>query len=198
MVILSVAVLYTGFLIASASLAEAYVVWSCSGDYVKYPTPQINWDGDFEYNQSYLGIFPTQTRQDIANSAMQWDDIVTGSSLNVDEVSSNHNAWWTAIPFEDRGLPDGWAGATVHGFDGCDVDWAVSYLNSDWSWNRNCDLDGIDQDADTRVVTVHEIGHWLVLDDDPPSHPEAVMTFNFTCKIETEDDDQDGANFLYP
>ena len=130
---------------------------------------------------------------------MQWDDIVTGASLNVDENLSQHDAWWTAVPFSQRGLPPNDAGATVIQYDPSTgyMMWAVSYLNTEWTWNRTCSLNQASKIADARVISTHEVGHWLVLEHDP-SHTEAVMWPNYTCKLQTTTDDRNGAKHLYP
>lgn len=198
-IVLAIALLYAGLLIAGGPVANAYqTAPCCGGKEVKFSTPQIRWDGDFQDSQSYLGVFPSETRQDLRNSAMQWDDAVTGASLNVDENVTQHDAWWTGISFSNSGLPDV-PGTTVVDKDSTTgyVNWAVSYLNSDWSWNRNCDLDGAGHKADARVISAHEDGHWLVLNHDS-NHQEAVMWPDYTCKLQTVADDKNGARHLYP
>jgi len=129
---------------------------------------------------------------------MQWDDIVTGASLNMDEDTSEHDAWWNGVPFSQIPL-DNDPGYTIVNYNTGTgyINWTVSYLNSEWTWNRICDLDQGNEEADARVISVHEAGHWLVLGHDS-NHQEAVMWANYTCKLQTEDDDHDGANYLYP
>lgn len=100
----STALLYLASLFAWVQSTDAYLVATCCGGReIKFQNPQITWDGDFQDGQSYLGVFPPETRQDLRNSGMQWDNVTTNASLNVDESYSSHNVWWTGVPFSRGG-----------------------------------------------------------------------------------------------
>ncbi|MBI2916978.1 MAG: hypothetical protein HYY01_03205 [Chloroflexi bacterium] len=194
------ALAYSSVLVLGSQVARAYKVTIKDGNEIKWNKLQIKWNGDFQDGQSYLGVFPPETRQDLRNSAMQWDDITTGASLNVDEVASGHDVWWSGIPFGQRGLNPHIPGTTVLNWDASTgyLNWGVSYLNSEWTWRRDCYLNQFNHQADARVMATHEDGHWLSLDDFPDGHPEAVMWPNYTCKLYTVTDDHNGAKYLYP
>ncbi len=65
---------------------------------------------------------------------------------------------------------------------------AISF-SRDWDWNDNlCRIIFEYQEADVRIVAVHEAGHMVSLDHDS-SDPQAAMWPDGRCKLVTYDDD---------
>ena len=66
-------------------------------------------------------------------------------------------------------------------------------ISGSFTWNTNGTITTNRRDVQTTAT--HEFGHWYKLDDNPPGHPEAIMT-NAASRVLAEDDKQ-GATQMY-
>lgn len=66
-------------------------------------------------------------------------------------------------------------------------------VSGTYAWNTNGTITTNRRDVQTTAT--HEFGHWYKLDDNPPGHPEAIMT-NAASRVLAEDDKQ-GATQMY-
>ncbi len=113
----------------------------------------------------------------------------------------------TTMDFEYNSPPCGNPGATVPAttcetYNSSDVViLSQTYLNTSRfiSWNLDGVMDPNSNPVKVDVLTVslHELGHWFILDHDCGSHSEAVMCPNYRTKQQLFDDDKHGVTQFY-
>ncbi len=185
-----IAIVYVaGLMLLSHHSASAYIVL-----YQRVEN-QVTWDSQFEDNQAQHG-FPASTRHHIRQGMYQWDDLNTGADFDVDE-STDDDAYVHSGNFSDLGY-DNAPGVTVNLRNNAGRVWFSSItLNREWSWDdSSCTVDWNNEDADVRIVTIHESSHLIALDHDP-SHTEAVTWPDGACKLTTVADDDNGVKDIY-
>jgi hypothetical protein len=72
-----------------------------------------------------------------------------------------------------------------------------SALNSQWTWYTDGTLNQSLKKADVLTVTLHEMGHWMLLGHPCATQPGAVMCPNFVKKWNLTNDDIFGMQSLY-
>ena len=122
---------------------------------------RVDWNSAFSDNQSDYSMFPSDTRQRLRNSYYQWDNALNpGSNLTIEETWSSsglehetHPLDFDAIGYDD--IPGRFSRSPS---SGATVQYAVSWLNTNWDFNTNAnDID--EREADVQTVAVHEFGH---------------------------------------
>ncbi len=74
---------------------------------------------------------------------------------------------------------------------------AETALNSTWSWNTSGTMSLGFKVADVLTITLHEMGHWMLLGHPCGSQPSAVMCPQNSAKWNLSSDDQAGIQALY-
>lgn len=159
----------------------------------------IEWPGTYLYTKAGSNV-PSGWIDAIKGSVSQWNNI-SGANWTLDYSPSS------AVQFTIRyatptGGFGGAPGLTVIETLGSSVNGGDVYLNPNWTWNLVGNLNQANQVADVRTVTVHELGHELVL-----VHPSqcgtmtdaeraSAMNPNFTKKWSINSDDRAGAAFM--
>jgi hypothetical protein len=140
----------------------------------------------------------------LSTSAGQWRGI-SGSSFSINAVSRTFVGPIYGGGFVKSNPPAGASGfggapgVTILARSGNTVTSAMLYLNPAFTWNTTGTMNQSRSQADVRTVTIHEIGHWLVL-----NHPnacgsmtqaekDATMNPDWRKKWNTTSDDKSGA-----
>lgn len=123
----------------------------------------VRWHSAFDDGQTTYSMFPSDTRQRLRNAYYQWDDAqVPDSLLTIDEVTSWGNTDHETHPLNFRSLRmedvPGMYRKVLKSGSSREVEWAVSWLNSDWNWITEKN-DWEARKADVQTVQVHEFGH---------------------------------------
>lgn len=71
-------------------------------------------------------------------------------------------------------------------------------LNFTWTWYTDGTMNQGLKRADVLTVTLHEMGHWMLLGHPCSTQPGAVMCPNYVTKWSLTSDDQLGLQALYP
>lgn len=159
----------------------------------------LKWVGSTLYSKPASGV-PTGWNDSLKASLSQWNNISGANwTLIWSPSSAVHFTFRYATPSGGfGGAPALTAIQTLGGsVNGGDV-----YFNPNWSWNESGNLNQANKVADVRTVTVHELGHELVL-----THPNecgamttaevgSAMNPNFTKKWYTNSDDKAGAAYM--
>lgn len=197
-----VASLYVTILLATTQSADAFVTVAKWANGRK----TIYWNTRFTCTGGN-GEFPASMRCEIRGGAYQWDNVNTGSSFNIGECNSSttcSQAWVTSNDFSVPGWGDGPA-LVIHQWSGSSVTGADEYFNTDWNWNDEtdgtCVINWNAKVADVRPIHNHEVGHWIVLDENggnTDAERNALMHADLRCKLNTNSDDDAGVRHLYP
>lgn len=73
-------------------------------------------------------------------------------------------------------------------------------ISPTYSWNTGAQMNcgASPRRVDVLAVSLHELGHYFHLGDNPPAHPEAIMSFNCTYKVDPlSEDDLQGVTQMY-
>lgn len=81
--------------------------------------------------------------------------------------------------------------------DAYDIVGGDTYLNSTWSWYTDGTMNQSAKLADVLTVTLHEIGHWMLLAHPCATQPGAVMCPSYVAKWDITQDDMLGMQALY-
>jgi hypothetical protein len=81
--------------------------------------------------------------------------------------------------------------------DAYDIVGGDTYLNSTWSWYTDGTMNQSTKLADVLTVTLHEMGHWMLLAHPCGSQPGAVMCPQYVAKWNLTQDDILGMQALY-
>lgn len=186
----SVAVLATTTLapLTSAPPAQAF----CATPY--------EWPGSYLY-ANIGGAVPSGWHNAIKASMNEWNNI-SGANWTIQWTSSSDVAFTVRYSNPSGGF-GGAPGVTAIQINASNqVVGGDVYLNPNWSWNLNGNLNQANKIADVRTVTVHELGHELVL-----THPNqcgamttaeknSAMNPDYTKKWNINSDDKAGAAFM--
>ncbi|WP_224273669.1 matrixin family metalloprotease [Nocardioides lacusdianchii] len=172
--------------LAAAAPAQAY----CGSNYT--------WAGSNLYMKIGSNV-PSGWNNAIVASAGQWSNISGASWAILITSAAESMTLRYATPAGGFG---GAPGVTTLAISGNTVVSGDVYLNPNWSWNLNGNLNQANRVADVRTITVHELGHELVLEHPnqcgPMSSAEiaAAMNPNYVQKWNVNSDDRAGAAFM--
>jgi len=158
------------------------------------------WPGSFLYAK-LGGAVPSGWTNAIKASLNEWNNI-SGANWTLQYTSGSEAAF--AVRYDTPGVGfNGAPGVTVTQVNASNqVVGGDVYLNPNWSWNLNGNMNQANKVADVRTVTVHELGHELVLD-----HPSlcgamttdetnAAMNPRYIQKWNINSDDRAGAAYM--
>jgi len=121
-------------------------------------TWDVWWDSNWSETQTGDSMFPSDVRNDIRQSAFQWDEYHYDDSLLEFEEGATNELDVDKKDFSDAGWDD------IPGFhekspgSGNPITSADVWLNDDWGWTAE-EMVEVRHRADVRTVTIHEIGH---------------------------------------
>src|SRR5262249_4826412 len=76
--------------------------------------------------------------------------------------------------------------------------WFNSSPTRTWNTSGTLNCGSTPKQLDVLTVIIHELGHWYILQDDPPGHNDAIMHFDCTHKVDPiREDDGQGATQIY-
>lgn len=127
-------------------------------------TWDVWWDSNWSETQAGDSMFPSDVRDDIRQSAFQWDAYNHGDSLLEFEEGATNELDVDKKDFDDAGWDD-IPGKHEKVVSGNLVQSADVWLNDDWGWTAEEMVEAWHR-ADVMTVTIHEIGHTVGL-----SHP---------------------------
>ena len=183
------------------SSASAYIVLKLNnGEPLRWPSGDVSWtmasDGmpgmDFQEFQGAIDdAFQTWEGVDCATVTFAYDGVKSFDPNTGIHVRVNTSSWDPTVGDAlAYALPKDvtWQGALK------DVEIVFNAVDTQWSTTSTTAY-GF---SDVQGVVTHEIGHAIGLDH--PRHPEATMFFSGgDVDLRTlDDDDEDGACFLYP